>query len=66
VNAAGLDFVLQKTYRFSSFAINGAEFDGAMTAAHNSDDPMFRDTDQGLRKLKKGSEREFGETANWR
>ena len=34
------------------------EFSGALAAEHSSDDPMFRDTDQGLRSLqKKGGER---------
>jgi hypothetical protein len=53
LNAAGRDFVLQKTYQFSDFVINGDSFDQAVAAAHNSDDPMFQDTDQGLRSLTK-------------
>jgi hypothetical protein len=58
LNAAGRDFVLQKTYRFDSYAINGPGFDEALSAAWHSDDPMFRETDQGLRSLrKKGEER---------
>jgi len=65
LNAAGRDFVLQKTYEFSAFAINGVEFDGALAAAHSSDEPMFRDTDQGLRRLKKqGEERVLDPNAN--
>jgi hypothetical protein len=58
LNAAGRDFVLQKTYRFDSYAINGPGFDEALTAARQSDDPMFRETEDGLRALrKKGDER---------
>ena len=58
LNAAGRDFVLQKTYRFDNYAINGPGFDEALTAARQSDDPMFRETDEGLRSLrKKGDER---------
>lgn len=53
VNAAGRDFVLQKTYQFSGFAINSMEFAGALKAAYDSSDPMYRDTDTGLRRLKK-------------
>ena len=58
LNAAGRDFVLQKTYRFDQYAINGAGFDEALAAARQSDQPMFRETEEGLRSLrKKGEER---------
>jgi len=58
LNAAGRDFVLQKTYRFDHYVINAAGFDEALTAAWHSDDPMFRETQEGLRSLrKKGDER---------
>ncbi|MCL4488909.1 MAG: hypothetical protein M1570_12365 [Chloroflexi bacterium] len=53
LNAAGRNFVLQKTYQFSDFAINATEFDAALKAAHDSDNPMFSDTDLGLRPLRK-------------
>ncbi|MGA3099237.1 MAG: hypothetical protein ABSF25_22495, partial [Bryobacteraceae bacterium] len=53
LNAAGRDFVLQKTYQFSDFAMNSPEFDGALKAAHDSDDPMYSETDAGLRPLRK-------------
>ncbi len=67
LNAAGRDFVLQKTYQFSDFVINGDGFDAALTAEHNSDDPMFRDTGEGLRRLKKhGDERVLEATADKR
>jgi hypothetical protein len=58
LNAAGRDFVLQKTYNFSAYSINTREFDGALAAMHASDNPMFRDTDTGLRALlKRNNER---------
>ena len=55
LNAAGRDFVLQRTMQFSDYVINTPNFSAALAAEHNSDDPMFRDTDQGLRSLRKKS-----------
>jgi hypothetical protein len=58
LNAAGRDFVLQRTVQFSNYVINTPHFSDALAAEHSSDDPMFRDTDHGLRPLrKKGGER---------
>ncbi len=58
LNAAGRDFVLQRTLQFSDYAINTPQFGGALAAEHSSEDPMFRDTDNGLRTLaKQGTER---------
>jgi hypothetical protein len=63
VNAAGRDFVVQRTVQFSDYVINTAEFAGALAAEHSSDDPMFRDTDHGLRSLAiKSGERVLVET----
>jgi hypothetical protein len=53
LNAAGRDFVLQRTVQFSDYVINTPQFTGALAAEHSSDDPMYRDTDQGLRSLQK-------------
>ncbi len=53
LNAAGRDFVLQRTVQFSDYVINGPDFAAALAAEHKSEDPMFRDTDQGLRPLRK-------------
>ena len=53
LNAADRDFVLEKTYKFSEFEINAANFEGALTAARSSDMPMYRETEDGLRILKK-------------
>jgi hypothetical protein len=67
LNAAGRDFVLQKTYKFSAYSINTAEFDAALAAARKSDDPMYRETELGLRRLKKeGDERVLVEQADKR
>jgi hypothetical protein len=53
LNAAGRDFVVQRTVQFSDYVINTPNFSGALAAEHSSDDPMFRDTDHGLRSLRK-------------
>jgi hypothetical protein len=58
LNAAGRDFVLQRTVQFSNYVINAPDFSGALEDEHSSIDPMYRDTDEGLRSLKKkGDER---------
>jgi hypothetical protein len=58
LNAAGRDFVLQRTVQYSNYVINAPDFSGALEAEHSSIDPMYRDTDEGLRSLKKkGDER---------
>ncbi len=63
MNAAGRDFVVQRIVKFSDYVINTPEFSGALAAEHSSDDPMFRDTDHGLRSLAiKGGERVLIET----
>ncbi len=53
LNAAGRDFVLQRTVQFSDYVINTSNFSAALVAEHSSEDPMYRDTDQGLRSLQK-------------
>lgn len=53
LNAAGRDFVLQRTVQFSDYVINTSLFSNTLAAEHSSDDPMYRDTDQGLRSLRK-------------
>jgi hypothetical protein len=58
LNAAGRDFLLQRTLQLSDYAINTPRYQEDLTAAQRSDAPMFRETDQGLRELKiKGGER---------
>jgi hypothetical protein len=53
LNAAGRDFVLQRKLQFSDYVINTPNFNAALAAEHSSEDPMYRDTDQGLRSLRK-------------
>jgi hypothetical protein len=53
LNAAGRDFVLQRTLQLSDYVINTPNFSATLAAEHSSDDPMYRDTDQGLRSLRK-------------
>jgi hypothetical protein len=53
LNVAGRDFHLQRNATFSGFAINSQSFAADLAAERNSSDPMFQDTDQGLRSLKK-------------
>ena len=58
LNAAGRDFVLQRTVQFSDYIINTPLFAYDLDAEHSSKDPMYRETDEGLRSLeKKGGER---------
>jgi hypothetical protein len=55
LNAAGRDFVLQRTIQFSDYSINltAPQFTAALESEHRSDDPMYGETDKGLRGLKK-------------
>ncbi|MGH9494084.1 MAG: hypothetical protein ACRD3B_03735 [Candidatus Sulfotelmatobacter sp.] len=53
LNAAGRDFVLQRTVQFSDYIINTPSYSAALAVERSSDDPMFRDTDRGLRPLRK-------------
>jgi hypothetical protein len=59
LNAAGRDFVLQRSVQYSDYMINNtAQFNDDLLAEHSSKDPMYRDTDAGLRSLEiKGNER---------
>jgi hypothetical protein len=67
LNAAGRDFLLQRTLQFSDYAINTPHYAEDLTAAHRSDAPMYRETDQGLRELKiKGGERVLQQTSEKR
>jgi len=56
LNAAGRDFLLQRTTRFSDYEINTSQFGSSLSAEHASQYPMYRDTDHGLRTLKKQGE----------
>jgi len=67
LNAAGRDFLLQRTLQFSDYAINTPHYAEDLATAHRSDAPMYRETDQGLRELKiKGGERVLQQTSEKR
>ncbi|MFZ0771237.1 MAG: hypothetical protein WAN08_07425 [Candidatus Sulfotelmatobacter sp.] len=67
LNAAGRDFVLQRTVQFSDYVINTPQFSGALAAEHSSQDPMYRNTDRGLQPLeKKGNDRVLVENSGKR
>jgi hypothetical protein len=67
LNAAGRDFQLQRTLKFSDYNLNTPHMQQDLDAAHRSELPMYRDTDQGLRELKlKGGERVLQETGQKR
>lgn len=67
LNAAGRDFALQRTVQYSGYVINAPQFSDALAAERNSQDPMYRDTDNGLRELRKhGSERVLEENSQKR
>jgi hypothetical protein len=67
LNAGGRDFQLQRTLKFSGYAINTPHYAEDLAAAHRSDAPMYRETDQGLRELKmKNGERVVQQTSDKR
>jgi hypothetical protein len=53
LNVAGRPVTLEKIYKFGDHAINVADFQARLEAARSSDSPMYRDTDAGLRTLRK-------------
>jgi hypothetical protein len=64
LNVAGRSLLLEKRYRFSDYRINDESFEAEAAAARQSDKPMFRDTVEGLRKLKKEAGGRVVETTN--
>jgi hypothetical protein len=52
LNAAGRDFQLQRTFKFSDYSINSPRYTNDLAAARSSTAPMYQETDQGLRELK--------------
>jgi hypothetical protein len=67
LNAAGRDFVLQRTVQFSDYAINTPQFSDVLATEHSSKDPMYRETDKGLRSLEiQGNERVLVENSEKR
>jgi hypothetical protein len=53
VNIGGRSVTLEKRYRFGAYRVNTDDFPTRLAAARASDDPMFRDTEEGLRSLKR-------------
>jgi hypothetical protein len=53
VNIAGRSVTLEKRYRFGVHRVNTDDFPARLAAARASGDPMFRDTEEGLRSLKR-------------
>lgn len=66
VNAAGRSFLLEKTLAFSDYQINSADFSAELATAMASDSRMFRDTDEGLRVLKRDGQERVVEPATTR
>jgi hypothetical protein len=59
LNLAGRSVTVEKRYLFGEYSINAGDFSARLAAARASADPMFRDTEEGLRALRKdqGGER---------
>jgi hypothetical protein len=53
VNLAGRTVTVEKRYLFGEYTINAPDFASRLAAARASDDPMFRETEDGLRALRK-------------
>jgi hypothetical protein len=67
LNAAGRDFQLQRTLKFSDYSINSPRSANDLAAARRTDAPMYQETDQGLRELKiKNGERVLQQTSDKR
>ncbi len=64
LNVAGRSLLLEKRYRFSNYRINVEDFEALATSARASNSPMFRDTAEGLRALKKEGNERTVETLN--
>jgi hypothetical protein len=53
VNIGGRSVTLEKRYRFGVHSVNTADFDARLAAMRATNDPMFRDTEDGLRSLQR-------------
>ncbi len=57
VNIGGRSMTLEKRYRFGLYTVNAADFPARLGVVRAGRDPMFRDTEDGMRSLqRKGSE----------
>ena len=57
VNIGGRSVTLEKRYRFGVYRVNADDFSTRLAAARASNDPMFRDTEEGLRSPEAAGER---------
>jgi hypothetical protein len=55
LNLAGRSVTVEKRYLFGEYSINAPDFRDRLKAARASNDPMFRDTGDGLRALRKNA-----------
>ncbi len=55
LNLAGRSITVEKRYLFGEYSINAPDFSERLKAARASNDPMFRDTEDGLRALRKNA-----------
>ena len=53
LNLAGRSITVEKRYLFGEYSVNTGDFAERLGAARASSDPMFRNTDEGLRALRK-------------
>ena len=56
INLAGRSVVVEKAYAFGDYAINAPDFAARLAAARSSNDPMYKDTEEGLRAFRKEGE----------
>ena len=57
LNAAGRNFIVERTYDFGDYAINSGAFTSSLEVARLSQSPIFRDTETGLQVLRKEGDR---------
>jgi hypothetical protein len=57
LNAAGRNFIVERTYAFTGYAINGSGFDASLAQARLSNNTIYRDTETGLQVLRKEGDR---------
>lgn len=57
LNAAGRNFIVERTYDFTDYTINSSNFDPSLAAARLSNRTIYRDTETGLQVLRKEGDR---------
>jgi hypothetical protein len=53
LSVTGRPVTLEKIYRFDDYTINTSDFPARLDRVRSSENPMYRDTEQGLRTLRK-------------